>query len=110
MPIDVEKGFHKGTLITCVLAITAQGIMNNIIISSLPFMVRSYLPDVVLPLLLNNRLISVKSAITLALSCPFTIWGKFPVVFSGVGTLISMVERKPYLLSLCVWFGVGIHS
>ena len=102
MPIDVEKGFHKGTLITCVLAITAQSIMNLIILPTMPFMVQFYLPEVVLPLLLNNRLISVKSAITLVSSYPYTIWDKSPVVFSGVGTLISMVERKPYLLSLCV--------
>ena len=102
MPIDVEKGFHKGTLITCVLAITAQSIMNLIILPTMPFMVQFYLPEVVLPFLLNNRSISVKSAITLALSCPFTIWGKFPVVFSGVGTLISMVEKRPYFSSLCV--------
>ena len=110
MPIDVEKGFHKGTLITCVLAITAQSIMNLIILPTMPFMVQFYLPEVVLPLLLNNRLISVKSAITLALSYPFTIWDKSRVVFSGVGTLTSMDEPTPYLLSLCVWFGVGIHS
>ena len=104
MPIDVEKGFHKGTLFTCVLAITAQGIMNNIIISSLPFMIQVYYPDVVVCILVNGRLILVKSAITLDLSSPFTIWDKYPVVFSGVGTLTNMVERKRSFLSLCVCF------
>ena len=73
MPIDVERGFHKGTLFTCVLAITAQGIMNNIIISSLPFMIQVYYPDVVLCILVNFRLILVKLAITLDLSSLFTI-------------------------------------
>ena len=100
MPIDVEKGFHKGTLFTCVLAITAQGIMNNIIISSLPFMIQVYYPDVVVCILVNGRLILVKLAITLVSSSPFTIWDRYPVVFSGVGTLTNMVERKRSFLSL----------
>lgn len=46
MPIDVEKGFHKGTLITCTLAITAQSIMNLIILPTLPFMIQMYFPEV----------------------------------------------------------------
>ncbi|CBK23253.2 uncharacterized protein [Blastocystis hominis] len=46
MPIDVEKGFHKGTLFTCVLAITAQSVMNLIILPTMPFMVKYYIPDV----------------------------------------------------------------
>ena len=102
MPIDVEKGFHKGTLFTCVLAITAQGIMNNIIISSLPFMIQVYYPDVVVCILVNVRLILVKLAFTLASSSPFTIWDKYPGAFSGVGTLTNMDERKRSFLSLYV--------
>ena len=100
MPIDVEKGFHKGTLLSCVLAITAQSIMNLIILPTMPFMVEYYIPDVVVCILVNGRLISVKLVITLALSCPFTIWDKCPGVFSGVGTLTNMVERKRSFLSL----------
>ena len=102
MPIDVEKGFHKGTLLSCVLAITAQSIMNLIILPTMPFMVEYYIPDVDVCILVNGRLILVKSAITLDLSSPFTIWDKYPVVFSGVGTLTNMVERKRSFLSLCV--------
>ena len=73
MPIDVEKGFHKGTLFTCVLAITAQSVMNLIILPTMPFMVKYYIPNVVLRILVNFRLILVKLAITLDLSYPFTI-------------------------------------
>lgn len=47
--------------------------MNNIIISSLPFMIQVYYPDVVLRILVNFRLILVKLAITLDLSSLFTI-------------------------------------
>ena len=76
--------------------------MNLIILPTMPFMVEYYIPDVVVCILLNGRLILVKLVITLALSCPFTIWGKYPGVFSGVGTLTNMVERKRSFLSLYV--------
>ena len=60
MPIDVEKGFHKGTLLSCVLAITAQSIMTLIILPTMPFMVQFYIPEVVLCILNETRLTSVK--------------------------------------------------
>ena len=47
--------------------------MNLIILPTMPFMVKYYIPDVVLCILVNVRLILVKLAITLDLSYPFTI-------------------------------------
>lgn len=47
MPIDPEKGFHKGTLISCILSVIGQAINNCLILPSLPFLIKMYYPDVI---------------------------------------------------------------
>lgn len=47
MPIDPEKGFHMGTLISCILCVVGQAINNCLILPSLPFLIKMYFPDVI---------------------------------------------------------------
>lgn len=46
MTIDPEKGFHIGTLTSCILSVIAQAMNNCLILPSLPFLVKMYYPDV----------------------------------------------------------------
>ena len=48
MTVDPESGFHKGTLISCILSVIAQTVNNFLILPSLPFLIQIYYPDVLL--------------------------------------------------------------
>ena len=53
MTLNVEEGFHKGTLISCVL-ISLFGIMFAMMLApNTPYLIRIYLPNV------KNRLLRV---------------------------------------------------
>ena len=46
MPIDPEKGFHAGTVVSSVLGILAQSVYACLILPSLPYMIQVYFPGV----------------------------------------------------------------
>ena len=48
MTVDPENGFHKGTLVSCILSVIAQTVNNFLILPSLPFLIQMYYPDVLL--------------------------------------------------------------
>ena len=49
MTLNVEEGFHKGTLISCVL-ISLFGIMFAMMLApNTPYLIRMYLPNVNIP-------------------------------------------------------------
>ena len=47
MGYDVEKGFHMGTLLSCMLLAFVWSMFGNSIMPNTPFMIRFYIPDVV---------------------------------------------------------------
>lgn len=48
MTIHPEEGIHWPTMITAVVAITAISIYQQLIMPNMPFLIRSYFPDVTL--------------------------------------------------------------
>ena len=46
MTLNVEEGFHKGTLISCVLISLFGSMFTMMLAPNTPYLIRMYLPDV----------------------------------------------------------------
>ena len=46
MTYDVQQGFHKGTLFSCIMIIFFCSMFAVMIMPNTPFLIRLYLPDV----------------------------------------------------------------
>ena len=46
MTLNVEEGFHKGTLISCVLISFFWSMFSMMLAPNTPYLIRMYLPDV----------------------------------------------------------------